>query len=333
MLSVAHVLSRSASSVLAGMFDPAGPGAEGAVDLWWLMLALGTLVFVLVGVLLAVALFRRRGADEAADQGPEGSGRPGGGAAMARPWLVGGGVVLPAVGILIVLVATIAAMRASAEEADDGAMVVEVIGHQWWWEVRYPDQGVVTANEIHIPAGEQVVLRLRSADVIHSFWVPALAGKLDLLPEDTNELVIEADEPGRYNGRCAEFCGLQHANMDIFVVAQRGDDFDAWIEDQRRPADEPAGATAATGADIFTSAGCGDCHTIEGTTADGEKGPDLTHLASRETIAAGTLELTTENLQDWVTDPHDAKTGVLMPDPDLDESEVDAVVAYLEGLE
>lgn len=304
--------------VLAGVLDPEGPAARQIEDLWWLLLVLGTVTFVIVVVVL-VAAFRRPEFTE--DEVPD-----------VRRWLVLGGVVLPAVGILAVLVATLGSMRAIADEAPEGALAIEIIGHQWWWEVRYPDHDVVTANEVHIPAGEPVELRLTSGDVIHSFWVPALAGKMDLLPDGVNTLVIEADEAGRYQGRCAEFCGLQHARMELVVVAASATDFRSWLDEQAEPAARPASAAARRGAELFSATGCAECHTIRGTGADGEVGPDLTHLASRSRIGAGTLPLTTDDLERWVADPHEFKSGTAMPAADLSDEELDALVQYLELL-
>lgn len=298
------------------ILDPSGSAAREIADLWWLLVGLGALAFVVVVVALVVGL-RRQPTD----------GSPTGGR-----WLIGGGVVMPAVLIVVVLVATIASMRAVSSAPSDDAVTIEIVGHQWWWEVRYPDDRVVTANEVHIPAGRDIVLELRSADVIHSFWVPALAGKMDLLPERTNTLVIDADRPGRYDGVCAEFCGVQHANMRLVVVAHDETGFASWLDEQRRPAVEPTDELELRGERLFTSEGCARCHTVAGTRADGDDGPDLTHVASRETIAAGTSDNTAPNLREWIADPHAIKDGVLMPAAQLDPDELDALAAYVDAL-
>ncbi len=303
-------------ATLPAILDPSGSAAREIADLWWLLVGLGALAFSVVVVALVVGL-RRRPAE----------GSPTGGR-----WLIGGGVVLPAVLIVVVLVATVASMRAVSGAPSDDAVRIEVVGHQWWWEVRYPDDQVVTANEVHIPAGRDVVLELRSADVIHSFWVPALAGKMDLLPERANTLVIDADRPGRYEGVCAEFCGIQHANMRLVVVAHDEPGFARWLDEQRRPAVEPTDDLELRGERLFTSEGCASCHTVAGTGADGDDGPDLTHVASRETIAAGALDNTAPNLSEWIADPHAIKDGVLMPAVQLDPDELDALVAYIGAL-
>ena len=202
--------------------DPEGPGAAAAAELWWLMLALGVAVFVLFAVLLGVGLARRhRGSGSSPDDGPS----------VAR-WIVGGGVVLPLVVVAVVLVATLQAMRAMPAASSD-ALVVEVVGHQFGYEVTYPAEGVTVGDELHLPVGRPVEFRLTSTDVIHSFWVPALGGKMDMLPDGVNTLVLQADVAGEHHVQCAEFCGLYHADMTMTVVAEPEADFDAWIDDQR----------------------------------------------------------------------------------------------------
>ena len=306
--------------LFAGTLDPAGPAARDIDDLWVLMLVIGTAVFVLVAVLLAVGL-RRSGEEEGAGS----SDRQG------RAWLVGGGVVLPVLGVVVILGATLVVMRGTAD-ADDAELRVEVTARQFWWEFRYPE-GVVTAGELHIPAGVPVALELTSADVIHSFWVPELAGKLDAIPEDVNVLVIEADEPGRYRGKCAEFCGLHHASMDLAVVAHTAEAYTAWLDGQAQPAAQPTGAEARRGAELFGTEGCGECHTVRGTPADGDRGPDLTHVASREVLAGGRIRGTADDLGAWIHDPDEFKEGVDMPASSLSDEEVRAIVTYLRGLE
>lgn len=312
--------------VFAGQaLDQEGPVAESAAGLWWLMLALGAAVFVVVAVVLAVGLFRSRPGD-APEAGPQPPQRFG-------PWIVGGGVALPLVLITTVFGATVRAMRTVPTSAPPDALVVEIVGYQWWWEVRYPDEGITTANEMHIPVGRPVALRLTSADVIHSFWVPALAGKLDLLPDRTNTLVLEADEPGRHLNRCAEFCGLQHTLMGMDVVAESPEAFAAWVADRQAPAADATTTISQRGRDVFFEAGrCASCHAVQGTGADGRKGPDLTHVASRASLGAAAVPNTPDQRARWVSDPHTIKRGVAMPAPDLSEEELQAVLAYLETL-
>jgi cytochrome c oxidase subunit II len=184
---------------------------------------------------------------------------------------------------------------------------------------------------VHIPADTTVEIILQSADVIHSLWVPALAGKLDLLPERANRLVVDA-EPGTYEGRCAEFCGTSHANMDFLLIAHEGEGFDDWITGQLRPAAAPIGEPAGRGAELFTEVGCASCHTITGTDARGTVGPDLTHFSSRQTILGGAADPTAPDLIEWITDPHSVKPGALMPAAELDDEQIEALVAYLTGL-
>jgi cytochrome c oxidase subunit 2 len=207
-----------------GAFDPQGPVAGAMADLWWLMLGLGTAVFVVFAALLVGALFRRRAAAGSQEGGqvPPIFGR----------WLVVAGVVAPLLIILVVLVASTRAMRWVPTSAPADAMVVEMVAHQWWWEVHYPEQQVTLRNELHLPVGRQVNLQLTSADVIHSFWVPELGGKMDALPDGVNTLVLQADRPGEHQSLCAEFCGLEHATMRLRVVAEPPDRFASWIAEQ-----------------------------------------------------------------------------------------------------
>ena len=291
-------------------------------DLWWLMLALGVAVFVVFAVVLALGLFRRR-PPETAEPGADPPSRFG-------AWMIGAGVAVPLVVIAVVFAATVQTMRAVPTVAPEGALAIDVVGHQWWWEVHYPEEGITTANEMHLPVGRPIALRLTSADVIHSFWVPALGGKLDMLPDKINTLVLEADEPAEHVGRCAEFCGLQHTLMGIMVVAEPQERFESWVEARRQPAAQPSEATATRGRDLFLGAGgCASCHTVRGTAAAGTVGPELTHFASRPTLGAAPVANTPENRAEWVADPHAIKRGVAMPASRLSEEELDAVVAYL----
>jgi cytochrome c oxidase subunit II len=208
-----------------GALDPQGPVSEAMAELWWVMLGLGVAVFLVVAVVLVLGLFRRRqtGEPQPGGQRPNSFGR----------WFVVGGVVAPLVILLVVFGATIRAMRSVPTTAPPEALVVEIVGHQFWWEVRYPAEGITVRDELHLPVGRPVSLQLTSADVIHSFWVPALAGKLDLLPNHTNTLVLEADEPGEHRSRCAEFCGLEHTTMVLTVVAEPEERFASWVAERR----------------------------------------------------------------------------------------------------
>jgi cytochrome c oxidase subunit II len=313
------------SSIVAGALDPQGPVAESMAALWWFMLALGLVVFVVVTVVLLVGLFRKRTLPDPRSAGPA-SYRLG-------RMIVAGGVVLPVVVVSAVFAATVFAMRDVARDPPPDALIVELVGHRWWWEVRYPAEGVVTANEIHIPVGRPVAFKLTSADVIHSFWAPALGGKMDLLPDGVNTLVLEADVPGVHRTECAEFCGLHHALMELSVVAEPDDQFAAWVADQSAPAVAPSSASTQRGQQLFVDGECAQCHTVRGTVADGRDGPDLTHLASRSVIGAGAAENTADDLREWITDPHRFKNDVEMPATELSDADVQAIVTYLESLE
>jgi cytochrome c oxidase subunit 2 len=211
-----------------------------------------------------------------------------------------------------------------------------VTGHQWWWDVRYdahvPAHRVRTANEIHIPVGQPILLKLRTSDVIHSFWVPSLHGKRDLIPGQTNTLWLQADRPGTYRGQCAEFCGHQHAHMGLLVVAEPPERFAGWQERQRQPAAEPADALARRGREVFVAGPCALCHAVRGTEAAAEVAPDLTHLGSRLTIAAATLANTPGHLAGWIVDPQRLKPGSHMPPMSLAADDLQALLAYLGSL-
>ncbi len=310
------------AGIVASALDPEGPAAESISELWWLMLSLGVAVFLLVAVLLGFGLFRPRSDDDdESETEQEDAGR-------TRRWVIGGGVVLPVVVIGVVLVATVGTMLTVSRAAPQGARAIEVVGHQWWWEVRYAE-GVTTANELHLPVGEPVSVRVRSADVIHSLWVPELAGKMDALPDKVNTLVLQAEEPGVYRSECAEFCGLQHRHMKLVVTAEPAEQFRSWLSRQQLPAAEPATAGARRGREVFLRSGCASCHTVRGVTVAMSKAPDLTHIANRPILGAGALENTAEDLAAWVRDPHASKEGVLMPKPQLTDEQLRDLLAYL----
>lgn len=312
------------------MLDTRGPGAGGIADLWWLMFWAGLGVFLVVFTLLLYAVFaaRRR---EAGAAPPSISG---------ERLLLWGGVVVPIPILTLVLGYTMYTGNAVSSRFPLGAgaepaVTVDIIGHQFWWEVRYPEHGIVTANEIHIPAGEPVLFRITSADVIHSLWAPQLHGKLDLVPGETNTIRIQADEPGDYRGLCAEFCGRQHTYMHFLVIAQPADEFAAWVEQQQQPAAEPVEPLLRQGQQVFMGAGCVYCHAIGGLNVESATdivGPDLTHVAGRRTLAAGILENNRGNLGGWILDPQALKPGNLMPPTRMDSGDFLALLAYLESL-
>lgn len=295
--------------------DPGGPAAARSAGLFWGMLAAAAATFVLVAVLVAVGAVR---------SGDEDPGERG----VDRWFVIGGGVVLPLVVLSVLMGFNMSVLVA---QPASGEIRVDVVGHQYWWELRYDD--FTTANELHIPVDRRVELHLTSRDVIHAFWVPRLGGKRDLVPGRENTLVIEADEPGTYRGRCAEYCGLQHGRMRFQVVAQPADEYRRWLERQRRPAREPTTAAQRRGREVFANTSCAGCHVIRGVDETGEAGPQLTHLASRNELAAGVLENTRHNLRRFVREPQQIKRGVRMPPQAIRGDRLDALVAYLDSLE
>jgi cytochrome c oxidase subunit II len=223
-------------------------------------------------------------------------------------------------------------MHVSDPPADGRAPDIRIVGHQWWWEIDYLKSGVVAANEIHIPTRQPFYLELRSADVIHDFWAPQLARKMDIIPGHINHIWLEADVPGVYLGACAEFCGNEHAWMRFQVVAEPQDQFDAWLRDQSTAGAKPTALAAQHGLQLFTDRTCANCHSIKGTLADQRIGPDLTHLASRRLFAAGAAVNTPENLALWLHDPNTFKPGSNMPNLHLSNDDTRDLVAYLETL-
>ncbi|HET7586278.1 MAG TPA: cytochrome c oxidase subunit II [Gemmatimonadaceae bacterium] len=302
--------------------DAHGSAGRPVADLAWLLIAMAGAVVVASTVAMLVALFRARRTDEAPERIPVDRTR----------WVVVWGVVIPAIilaGTFLWGTHTLAALSASRTA---NALTVEVIGHRWWWEIRYPGTGVVTANEIHIPTGRHVRLLVRSADVIHSVWVPQLGGKIDVVPGTVNRRWVEADQPGVYRGTCAEYCGAQHAHMGLLVVAEAPATFAAWVRQESRPAPAPRDSAAVHGERVFLASPCVTCHTIRGTPARGAVGPDLTHLASRRTLAAGAIPNTKGALGAWVVNAQGIKPGSLMPAVPLTGAELQAMLAYLEQL-
>jgi cytochrome c oxidase subunit 2 len=241
--------------------------------------------------------------------------------------------------LFLVVVRIVAEVRQEGPPPEE-ALQVTVIGHQWWWEYVYDHYdgqslGFKTANELHVPVGRPVFLRLESADVIHSFWVPRLAGKTDVIPgrNPPNRMWFQAEQEGLFLGQCAEYCGTQHAGMLLRVIAEPEDRFQSWLASQQKPAVSPSAESAITGQKVFLRESCVNCHTIRGTHAKGTFGPDLTHLKSRETLASGMLKNTRANLIDWLDDPQKLKAGCLMPDMQLSPAHVRQIAEYLNTLE
>jgi cytochrome c oxidase subunit II len=319
----------SAMSVI----DAAGPQAGRLALMWWVMFWTCLVVQVVVLLIMLGALWRRRGTtSRGADVLPA---QPPIERRLARTVIVG---VALSVLILAGLFGTsVAISHGIASFGAQAPVTIEVTGRQWWWQVEYdaptPDARVTTANEIHIPVGRAVLVKLRSSDVIHSLWIPNLHGKLDLIPGHPTTMRLQADRPGVYRGQCAEFCGLQHAHMGLLVVAVPPQQFEAWLIAQRQPAATPGDAFERRGHDVFLTGSCVLCHTIRGTTAGSRVGPDLTHVGSRLSLAAGTLPNTPGHRAGWITSPQSIKPGVLMPGTALEADDLNALVAYLATLQ
>jgi cytochrome c oxidase subunit II len=252
-------------------------------------------------------------------------------------WAVGSAVAVTVITLFIVLVLSVVTGKRAGGLTSKNPITIQIIGHQWWWEIVYPnpqaDQTVTTANEIHVPVGTPVVILTNSADVIHSFWAPSINGKRDLLPGYSSAFWFKVDEPGIYRGQCAEFCGLQHAHMGFSVIAEPVDQFQAWEQQQLKPAPDPTTPEATRGRAVFLTHACLMCHTIRGTDAGSRVGPDLTHLASRNMIAAETLPNSTGALAGWILDPQRIKPGVRMSPNPLAPDDLQALIAYLRSLQ
>ncbi len=322
ILAVSVATIACAPSGAPSALDPRGSGARRIEGLWWLMFWISLAVFAVVVAFLVVAYVRGR-----REQTQPTEARWGG------PFVVVSGIVAPSLILAGVFVVSLNDMMALSSPPQQPGLTIDVIGHDWWWEARYEESGAVTANEIHIPTGESVQLRLTTDDVIHSFWVPQLQAKTDLISGEVNSMWLQADEPGRYRGQCAEFCGLQHANMIFYVVAEDPAEFEAWLANEAGEADDPSDAAVARGESVFLQSSCAGCHAVRGTEADSDLGPDLTHLAGRETIASGVLENTRSELAQWIIDPQGAKPGAIMPPTELSSAELDALLDYLESLD
>lgn len=306
-----------------------GAAAGPVTKLAWGLGLVSLAVVCVIGLLLGLAMYRPRTPESRGENGHYPVRRAGSGLAWI---LVGLGISVPILAICTVW--TLAVLRWVIAPPSHPALTIQVTAHRWWWEIRYldanPSRIFTTANEIHVPAGVPVRVMLSSNDVIHSFWVPKLAGKMDVIPGLTNVTWFEADTPGDYRGQCGEFCGLQHARMAFSVVAQTPADFRRWWDRQLNAPDADGTPNDAAGGQIFV-ARCGTCHTIRGTTAGGIAGPDLSHFGGRSTIAAGTIPNDTSHLTAWVLDPRAFKPGTLMPHVPLSPSERGAVVAYLQA--
>lgn len=312
------------------IFAPAGTPANSIFSLSMLVLGITTTIFLIVaGILTYVVIrYRARGTGEESQQEPPqiyGSNQ------IELSW-----TVIPILIVVMLFLATTRVIYTTEHAARPAnALDVTVIGHQFWWEYRYPQLGVVTANELHVPIGDKAhpmptYLTMSSADTDHSYWVPRLAGKMDVIPNKVNVMWIDPQTAGLYLGQCAQYCGVQHAKMLIRVYADTPEEFAAWVKHQQQPAvDDPA---VAEGRDVFLKNACISCHTIRGTVATGRFGPDLTHVGSRDTIASGSVVMNATNLRQFIDNPANLKPGALMPPMHLDSHDLDAVTAYLTTL-
>jgi len=317
--------TQTGPTILPNIFDPHGPPARMIHDLSWLVLGICGGLFILVEgmIFYGVIFYRRKKNDKSKDEPRQVYGSN----PVEIAW-----TIIPLLIVFVLALTTVRTIRSiELTEAPKGALQVVVIGHQWWWEYRYLDASVpggevVVANELHVPINRPVWLRLESADVIHSWWVPALAGKMDVIPNHTNHTWFNAETEGLYLGQCAEYCGNQHAGMLLRVVASKPAEFDAWLQTQVAPTVNDT--SVAMGRDIFQEYACSNCHTVKGV-SDGQFAPDLTHLMSRQTIASGVAPLDPTTLKAWIDNPQALKPGCNMPSLQLDTQELDAVTAYL----
>jgi cytochrome c oxidase subunit 2 len=317
-----------------------GPAARSIASLSWIMTILFLLVTLIMWGLLVIAFTKRRGS--LSWHAPVDAGR-------GQAWIMIGGLIVPLLILTILFVQGLRLLAAfpihgTHEGGSKNAMTAQIvkpdiliIGHQWWWEVHYlggvPSLQFTTANEIHIPTGRAVNIELQSADVIHSFWVPSLHGKVDMIPGHDNFIRIEATDPGSYEGQCAEYCGVQHSHMRILVVAQAADEYAAWLAQQRKPGAEPVSQSEVSGKQTFLASQCATCHQVRGTPANGRMGPDLTHIGSRQYLASNIFPNNTAYLEAWITNAQSLKPGAKMPSlPEFTGPQLIDLVAYLQHL-
>ena len=312
---------------MQSVLNPAGYGAIRVAELWWFMFVVGIAVWLIVMALGIHVLFIRR-----SPPSPRPIAQRVDGDRRRTRWVIGGVAATLAI-LFAVFIYSLVVSRSIHALARSDALTIEVVGHQWWWEVIYHDadqeRAFVTANEIRVPVGEPVQILLRSRDVVHSFWVPNLSGKIDLIPGRTNRLWIRAEEPGTFRGQCAQFCGMQHAHMAFMVVAHTPDEYAQWAAAQREPAPAPTDPLEQRGQQVFLETGCAICHTIRGTDARASVAPDLTHVAGRLSLAAGILPNTPGHMLGWISAPQAIKPGNRMPRVELQSEELQALLAYL----
>jgi cytochrome c oxidase subunit 2 len=313
LLGVFSACDRRAPSTL----DPHGPGAARISVLWWVMFGLAVTLILFVTILLFYGVLRKRKGERDLEADEKKGTR----------LIIIGGVIVPVIILAALFVVMLNDLQAESREVAGAKLSIDVVAHQWWWEVRYDGGAVVSANEIHIPVGETVLMNITSDDVIHSFWVPQLQAKVDMIPGTTNQVPLQADQPGEYRGICGEFCGLQHAKMQFIVIAEDRPAFDSWLANESRPAQ-----SGTPGAEAFLSSTCSGCHTLRGVAEDSSFGPDLTHFGGRKTIGAGAIPNTRGNLAGWILDAQDVKPGSKMPPQPVTPDQLDSLLTYLESL-
>lgn len=323
LLSTAFLLAGCTANPATTIFNTNSMIAEQKLQLFNILFWMGVAVFLLVVILLFLAIIRgrRQPGDTSEPRQNHGNVR------LEVVW-----TVIPFLLVIFIFFLTVRTMNAvAAPPREDGDLTVRVIGHRWFWEFQYPDLGITTANDLIIPEDTNVHLELVSVDVIHSFWVPNLSGKIDVVPGQQNAMWIRADDPGTFMGHCGEYCGMQHANMHFNVIAQPTADFNAWVQAQQQPVVAATGTLEQEGEQIVTAGLCAGCHTIQGTKMVGKTGPDLTHLYSR-TIIAGGYPLTDEVLEQWLRNSDQLKPGNLMAGIRVSDQQIEAVMAYLKTL-
>ncbi|WAJ71667.1 cytochrome c oxidase subunit II [Catenovulum adriaticum] len=321
MLTLPLAYAQSQSAI-----EPASDQAKGISYIWWSMFWVALVIFVAVMLLLGWGLWKGR------------SKKPTQLSYLAsRNLVVIAGVAIPLITVLCLVGGSLMLGRSLSAQPPDGALEVRITGWMWWWQIEYLDDNnkviATTANELHIPVNRPIKLYLESGDVIHSFWVPQLHGKTDLIPGRTNSSWFEANVAGTFRGQCAEFCGLQHALMGFLVVAESKAEFQSWLKNQQSESQQPKNSETLAGQQVFFKTGCQQCHTIRGTDAAGTAGPDLTHLASRESIAAVTRKNSRAHLGGWIADPNGIKPGAKMPLSQLNAKQLSNLLDYLQSLD
>lgn len=298
---------------------PSGPKSDFTTMAWWILFSVAAFVCILIiSATVLAAVVRRRTTRIKTGEG--------------RRFVLVLGVILPSLVFAGTFALGIFGLASDAEPPHKPAMTIDVVGHQWWWEVHYQGTDAVTANEVHVPVGTPIELRLVTDDVIHSFWVPQVMPKMDLLPRRVNKTWVTVDHAGSYRGECAEYCGVQHAHMDFRLVAQPRSQFESWLQQEEQTAATPTTAAERRGEQFFTAASCATCHTIRGTSAHGDVGPDLTHVGSRKMLAAGTIPNDTGHMSGWIANSQAVKPGNEMPPQPISPSDLHDVVAYLQSL-